>query len=254
MDLVRELASALRWVDHTDRIALGHFRVDVPTETKPDGTPVTEADRRIEQALRLAIEAEFPGDAVMGEEDGLTGSGPRRWIIDPIDGTKSYRRGIPAFATLLALERDGVLVLGIASAPALGARWWATRGGGAYRNGDPIRVSGVTDLSAADVASGGVGTLRERGYLDGFLALVARADRHRGFADFWGHMLVAQGSIEVMVDPVVSLWDVAACKAIVEEAGGRLTTVEGAERPAEVGSALSTNGALHDEVRALLLG
>lgn len=251
MGYERELAAALRWIDHTDAIALGHFRIGVPHERKDDGTPVTEADRRIEDALRRGIEGDFPADAIVGEEAGTSGDGARRWIIDPIDGTKSFRRGIPVFGTLLALEDDGALVLGIVSAPALGARWWATRGGGARRNGEPIRVSQVTDLSEADVSSGGIGSVRAHGYLEGFLALVERADRQRGYADFWGHMLVAQGSIEVMVDPVVSPWDVAACKVIVEEAGGRTTSMAG-EDSIDAGSALSTNGALHDVALSLL--
>lgn len=248
-----ELATALSWADECDAIALEHFRIGVPAETKSDGTPVTAADRAIEQALRRAIEREFPTDAVLGEEEGAAGAGGRRWIIDPIDGTKNYLRGIPAFGTLIALEEDGRVALGVVSAPALGARWWASAGGGAFRDGKRIRVSEVDDLERAEIASGGIDSFRRHGFLDGFLALAARVARQRGFGDFWGHMLVAQGSIEVMLEPAVAAWDVAALKPIVQEAGGRLTTVEGESR-VNGGSAVSTNGILHDQVLALLAG
>lgn len=250
----RELGAVLRWLDETDAIAMAHWRVGVASERKGDGTPVTEADRGIEAALRGSIEREFGGDAVLGEEQGETRSGAaRRWIVDPIDATKNFRRGIPVFGTLVALEAGGALVLGAVSAPALGTRWWATRGGGAFRDGEPIRVSGVADLGAAQIASGGLETLREQGLLEGFLSLCGRADSHRAFGDFWGHMLVAQGSIEAMVDPLVAPWDVAAPALIVAEAGGRTTSARG-EAGIEGGSAVSTNGRLHEAVLEALGG
>jgi histidinol-phosphatase len=249
----RELQAALGWADECDAIALEHFRVGVPAETKDDGTPVTVADTAIERTLRTAIERDFPKDSVLGEEEGATGSGGRRWIIDPIDGTKNYLRGIPAFGTLIALEDDDRVALGVVSAPALGARWWASAGGGAFRDGKRIRVSEVDDLERAEIASGGIDSFRRHGFLDGFLALAARVARQRGFGDFWGHMLVAQGSIEAMLEPAVAAWDVAALVPVVEEAGGRLTTVEGEAR-VDGGSALSTNGILHDQVLSLLAG
>jgi histidinol-phosphatase len=251
MGYERELDAVQRWVDEADRVALDHFRVGVPVELKDDATPVTEADRAIEDALRRAIEAEFPGDAILGEEQGASGSGGRRWIVDPIDGTKNYVRGIPVFATLIALEDDGALALGMVSAPALQARWWATRGGGAFGNGECIRVSEVADVADADVISGGVnwGSARDT---QGLLALCARARRQRGFGDFWGHMLVAQGSAEIMVELApLEAWDLAAPRAIVEEAGGRVTGLDG-KSEALSGACISTNGFVHDQVAALL--
>jgi histidinol-phosphatase len=248
----KELAAAHRWLDDADRTALTHFRAGVSVEAKPDGTPVTEADRAIEAALRRAIEREFRGDAVVGEEEGSTGSGNRRWVIDPIDATKNFVRGIPIFATLLGLEVDGHMVLGLASAPVLRTRWWATAGGGAFREGDPIHVSSIGDLAAATIASGGLDSIAKHAGADGFASLATKAARQRGFGDFWGHMLVAQGSVDAMVDPVVAFHDVAPLQPIVTEAGGRMTTLGGAATPG--GSCVSTNGALHDEVLAILAG
>jgi histidinol-phosphatase len=251
MPYERELDAVQRWLDDTDRIALRDFTVGGAFELKADGTPVTAADREIEQALRGEVERRFPGDAVLGEEQGASGVAARRWIVDPIDGTKNYRRGIPIFATLLALEHNGDLVLGVASAPALGARWWAVKGSGAFRNGEPIRVSTLKELSEAEVASGSLSSIKRAGKLEGFLRLTERAARQRGFGDFWGHMLVAQGSVDVMVEPEVSVWDLAAPKAILEEAGGRMTSLDGEDR-IDAGHCLSTNGVLHDEVLGVL--
>ncbi|MBI4729101.1 MAG: histidinol phosphatase [Acidobacteria bacterium] len=248
----RELAAVQRWLDECGPVALTRFRVGVPSETKTDGSPVTEADRAIEEALRTSIGRDFPRDEVLGEETGTSGSGARRWILDPIDGTRNYRRGVPIFASMIALEDDGRLALGAVDAPALGLRWWATHGGGAFRGGEPIRVSGVSDLAAAEIASGGIEAVRAAGLLDGLLALAARAERHRGWGDFWGHMLVAQGSVDLMLDPLgLGIWDVAAPKLIVEEAGGRATGVAGEDR-LDAGSLLTTNGLLHESVLTLL--
>lgn len=246
-----ELAAVLGWLDATDPVAMTHFRSGAPPEIKADGTPVTVADRTIEEMIRRAIESGFPGDAILGEEQGAIGEAARRWIIDPIDGTKNYARGVPVFATLVALEVDGVPAVGAASAPALGTRWWAVRGGGAFRNGERIRVSSVDDLAEAHVCSGDV--VRYAGdRLEPWLALCRRAARSRGFGDFWGHLLVAEGALEVMVEfPGLSPWDLAAPKIIVEEAGGRLTSLAGEDR-IDAGDALTTNGLLHDEVLGVL--
>ena len=254
MSYERELAAVQRWVEETDRIAMSHFSVSVATVTKDDGTPVTAADRAIETFLRAEIEREFPGDAILGEEFGETAAGARRWIIDPIDGTKNFARGVPVFATLIALQDDGgaVLALGMVSAPALGARWWATDGDGAFHNGSTIRVSAAARLEDADVVTGGVDWAFRTGYGERFEALLRRARRQRGFGDFWGPMLVAQGSVDVMIEFAdLKLWDMAACNKIVVEAGGRATTIEGLHKvgPSPV---VTTNGLLHDEVlRAL---
>ncbi|MFN2615315.1 MAG: inositol monophosphatase [Actinomycetota bacterium] len=249
MAFERELTSVHEWLDATDRIALQHFAVNVPTEIKADGTPVTAADQAIERALRNAIASAFPSDAIVGEEFGSS-SGARRWIIDPIDGTKSYARGVPVFATLIALEIDGSLVLGCVSAPALGARWWATTGGGAFCNGRAIVVSSVSRIDEAHLCTGGVDWAR--GGLDGLVASVARV---RGFGDFWGHMLVAQGSMDVMVEfAPLEVWDVAAPRAIVLEAGGAVSSHAGDARAVE-GPIVTTNGLLHEDVlRALGTG
>lgn len=229
-----------------------HFALSVATEQKADGTPVTIADRAIEALLRERIEREFPGDAIVGEEQGSTGSSTRRWIIDPIDGTKNYARGIPVFATLIALEQDGELVLGMVSAPALGTRWWATRGEGAFCNGAPIRVSTNSSLAAADLCTGGTDWALQTDQAHALLAVEAKVRRVRGFGDFWGHMLVAQGSMEIMIEfAPLAEWDIAAPRAIVEIAGGRVTSRDGAPAP-RGGDVVATNGALHDEVLALL--
>jgi len=252
MSYDQELATAQGWLDATDKIALEHFRVDVPYKNKDDGTPVTDADLAIENVLRKAIEETFPNDSVVGEEGGTTENpkSNRRWIIDPIDGTKNFRRGIPIFATLIALEEDGKIVAGVASAPALDTRWYARKGGGAFRNGTKISASKVKDLSVAEICSGGMGTMAEEGLDQKFEELSKKAARHRAFGDFWGHVLVAQGSMDVMVDPVVNVWDLAALKIIVEEAGGKMSSLTGEDR-VDAGNALTTNGNLHDEVLAV---
>ena len=249
----QELAAMQGWLDATDKIALEHFRVDVPYKNKDDGTPVTEADLAIENVLRKAVEETYPSDCVVGEEGGTGGDpkAPRRWIIDPIDGTKNFRRGVPIFATLIALEEDGKIIAGVASAPALNTRWFARKGGGAFRDGEKISVSKVKEIALAEICSGGVGTMADVGLDERFTQLCKKAARHRGFGDFWGHVLVAQGSMDVMLDPVVNVWDLAPLKIIVEEAGGTMTSVSGEDR-IDAGSALTTNASLHNEVLAAL--
>jgi histidinol-phosphatase len=226
---------------------------DLVIETKPDLTPVTEADRAAEQLIRDALARARPADAVFGEEMGQAAAGgARRWIVDPIDGTKGYARGLPVWATLLALEVDGELVLGVVSAPALGTRWWACRGSGAFRNGELVRVSDVARVEDAQLSSSDVAEFYRAGIGDEFVALTRRCWRTRAFGDFWSHVLVADGSVDVAVEVGgLALWDVAALVPIVEEAGGRLTDVTGAAR-ADGGSAVTTNGHLHDIVLAAL--
>jgi histidinol-phosphatase len=251
----RDLAFAMELADLADSISLPRFRSpDLRVETKADLTPVTEADRAVEEALRARIEAERPGEVVVGEEFGGEETGTAgRWIIDPIDGTKNYFRGIPVWATLLALERDGAVVLGLASAPALGRRWWAVRGQGAFADGRPIRVSSVDRLDRAQLCFGGLRTWRKYGLLDRFLDLAARCYRVRGFGDFWMHMLVAEGAADAAVEMEVSVWDLAPVQLIVEEAGGRFSDFQGRPTPSG-GTAISTNGILHEEVLAILTG
>jgi len=218
-------------------------------ETKPDLTPVSEADRAVETALRERLARERAADAILGEEYGVTGDGERRWIMDPIDGTKSYVRGVPAWATLLALEIAGEVVVGVVSAPALGRRWWAARGGGAFANGEPIRVSEVQSLDDAHVCAPNEREFDRAGLGAPYRAIAERCWRPAGFADFWGHALVAEGSVDVMLEPILALWDVAALRPIVEEAGGRLSDLTG-DGWADGGPCITTNGALHDQVLA----
>jgi histidinol-phosphatase len=231
---------------------------DLHVETKPDLTPVSEADRAVETALRERLAADRSDDGVLGEEMGEIGTGsPRRWIVDPIDGTMSYVRGVPAWATLLALEADGVLVLGVVSAPALNRRWWGAKGLGAFADGDPIRVSEVHALEDAHVIAPNEryfesgNRARAPGLADGWRAIARKAWRPVGFADFWGHMLVAEGAADVMVEPILNIWDVAALRPIVEEAGGMLSDLSGSGW-ADDAPCVTTNGVLHDEVLAML--
>jgi histidinol-phosphatase len=259
-----DLELALSLADVADRITLARFRADdLVVETKPDLTPVSEADHAVEQALRERLADLRPDDRVLGEEFGEefggdeARTGSRRWIVDPIDGTKSYVRGIPAWATLLALEEDGEVVAGVVSAPALGRRWWAARGQGAFGldglGAEPrrLRVSAVRELGDAHLCFGGLEEWREAGRLEALVELGARCWRTRGYGDFWSYMLVAEGALEIGLDPAVSLWDIAAPMIIVQEAGGRFTDL-GGTATAGGGSAVATNGLVHDAVRAIL--
>jgi histidinol-phosphatase len=240
--------------DLADAMTLARFRAtDLVVSTKPDLTPVTEADRDVERAIRRILSRSRPAHAVLGEELGDDGGGGAgwRWVLDPIDGTKNYVRGIPVWATCIGLQRDGEGMVGVVSAPALGRRWWAARGEGAFADGQPIRVSAVADLADAQLGYDSVPGFEAHGLGDGFLGLARRCWRTRGLGDFWSHVLVAEGAVEIAVEPEVSLWDVAAVQVIVEEAGGRFTDLTGVARP-DGGSAVSTNGLLHDEVLAAL--
>jgi histidinol-phosphatase len=235
-----DLALALELADLADSIALARFGApDLHVETKADETPVTEADRAVEEAIAARLRRERPDDGVLGEEFGVQEGGRRRWIVDPIDGTRNYARGIPVWASLIALEDDRELRLGVVSAPALGRRWWAERGLGAYAGERQLRVSSVDTIEDAVLCFA----------LDRPLPEIALRCRHaRGFGDFWAHMLVAEGSVDGAVDAVgVSVWDLAAVQVIVEEAGGRFTDAQGVARP-DGGTGISSNGLLHDEL------
>src|SRR6266542_3101080 len=191
------LQLALALADAAYESTLRHFRTSFAVRTKADRTPVTEVDEAVEQMIVDHLWQERPGDGILGEEFGARGGAVRRWIIDPIDATKNFIRGIPIFATLIALENE----LGVVSAPALGRRWWAARGDGAFCNGTPIQVSAVSDLGAAQFGYDDVGGFERHGLGAQFLALVRRCGRERGFGDFWTHMLVAEGAIEIAVEP-----------------------------------------------------
>jgi histidinol-phosphatase len=242
-----DLAFALELADAADALSLPRFRaLDLVVETKPDLTPVTEADRAVERELRRLVAERRPGEGFLGEEDGASGAEDRRWIVDPIDGTRNFSRGIPVWATLIALEADGRVEVGVVSAPALGRRWWAARGEGAWGSaGERLRASTVARLEDACVTVALQQPVPER-----FRA----AWQLRAFGDFWAHMLVAEGAVDVAVDAIgVTLWDLAAPQVIVEEAGGRFTDLEGRSR-ADGGSAVATNAVLHDAALAALRG
>jgi histidinol-phosphatase len=247
-----DLAFALQLADLADAITVERFQADdLVVETKPDLTPVTEADRAVERALRKRIGEERPGHGVVGEEFGADQAGGVRWILDPIDGTKNYLRGIPVWATLIALEREGRVEVGVVSAPALHRRWWAARGHGAFADGRPIHVSRIAELSDAVLSHASFTSWEEHGLGEQFLTLVRSCWRTRGFGDFWSHMLVAEGVVDLAVEPEVALWDLAALQVIVEEAGGRFTDLGGTPTPAG-GSVVTTNGRLHDQVLTTL--
>jgi histidinol-phosphatase len=253
LQLADDLQLALELAGAADAISMARFRhASLRVDTKPDMTLVTDADRAVESALRERIAAARPGDAVVGEEFGMSGDGgPRRWYLDPIDGTGNYARGVPVFATLVALVVDGAPAVGVCSAPALQARWWASRGGGAFERGRAIRVSAVAAISDAHLAYDDVRGFTAAGIGEPFLALAGECWRSRGFGDFWSHMLVAEGGVDVAVEPEVNAWDLAPLQVIVEEAGGRFTDLAGAAR-FDGGSAVSSNGLLHDVVLAAL--
>jgi histidinol-phosphatase len=217
-------------------------------EWKSDHSPVTVADKNAERAVRATVAKYFPGDGFLGEEFGHEpGTTGYRWIIDPIDGTRNYVRGIPVWATLIALERDGVVEVGVASAPALGRRWWAARGEGAYAgDGERIHVSAIARIEDAAVSATSLGPLPA-----GWARLAGMAWNGRGFGDFWQHCLVAEGVVDVSIDADLQLWDYAAIQLIVEEAGGRCSTA-GGDPPAPGESFLAANPTLHAAVLALL--
>jgi histidinol-phosphatase len=261
-----DLTLALRLADAADDLTMQRFgAADLKVDTKPDLTPVSDADRAVEELLRSQVAQTFPEDAVLGEEfgtSGTSGTSERQWIIDPIDGTKNYVRGVPVWATLIALTiHDAVsnelrVAVGVVSAPAIGRRWWAARGTGAWLRdlttdpaGRRIGVSGVSDLKDASVSysdwddpAWDLDGRRER-----FDAMLRNTWRSRAFGDFWSHMMVAEGSVDVAVEPQLSTWDMAALIPIVEEAGGTVTALDG-QSPLVGGNALTTNGLLHPQL------
>ncbi|UOE45520.1 inositol monophosphatase family protein [Agromyces larvae] len=265
-----DLALALELADLADAVSLDRFRaVDLEVRTKPDRTPVTEADLAVERAIRDRLAAVRPDDGVLGEEFGTEGGTTRQWIIDPIDGTANFLRGVPVWATLIALAVDGRPVVGVVAMPALGRRWWAAAGGGAWTVDAPgttpptgladasgnaprrIAVSSVAELADASLSFQSIAQWREAGYLDRLLSLSQLVWRDRAYGDAWSYMLLAEGLLEIVGEFDVKVYDLAAVVPIVEEAGGRFTSITGDAGPWH-GSSLATNGALHDAVlRAL---
>jgi histidinol-phosphatase len=254
------LALAHAACDEADAIARSAFRRDLEISTKPDRTFVTQADTAIERAIRARILAAHPDHGLVGEEYGTeAGDAPTRWYIDPIDGTHNFIRGVPLFGTLLGVERDGELQAAVLSAPALHERWWARRGGGAWaRSADDveprrIRVSRVATLADAQLLYGSGHDIEASGRAPGFHDLLGDVWRERGFGDFWGYALLAEGAAEAMVEVDLSTWDAAAPMVLVEEAGGRATDL-GGRRAIDSGTFLVSNGLLHDEVLGRLRG
>lgn len=243
--------------DDADSLTMDRFKsLDLHVTRKPDLSPVTDADEAVESALRRTLGRARPRDAVIGEEQGSSGWGPRRWVIDPIDGTKNYVRGVPVWATLVALMVEDEVVVGCVSAPALGRRWWAAKGDGArtgrsLMNSQPCHVSDVSDLADASLSYSSLSGWDERERLDDLLNLGRRCWRTRAYGDFWSHMLVAEGAVDIAAEPDLQLYDMAALAVIVEEAGGQFGGLDGRRGP-HSGNALSTNGKLHDQALAFL--
>jgi histidinol-phosphatase len=253
----KDLELARRLADAADAITTDRFRaLDLTVERKPDRTPVTDADTAVEDAIRTLLTAERPGHAVAGEERGgtVTAQG-RSWVIDPIDGTKNFLRGVPVWATLIALVEDGTPVVGMISAPLLGRRWWASAGDGAWLADGAgerrISVSKVAAMADAYLSTTDINSWAEYHSREKYLALIDACWESRAFGDFWQHCLVAEGSLDIAAEAIVNPWDVAAAQVLVTEAGGRFSDLSG-KPDFNGGSALSTNGLLHDETLAIL--
>jgi len=247
----RALAAAVDAARAAGEIALQYYRGGFEVALKADDTPVTQADREAEQAIVEVLQGAFPDLGVLGEESGSRGAQDRRWIIDPIDGTKNFIRAIPIWATLIALEERGEITVGVIHNPVTGDLYTARRGGGASLNGEPLRVSAIDDLACACLCHAGLALVRRTPAWDGFVRLVDATDRQRGFGDYMGYGLVAEGKVEIYAEVDLKPWDLAACKLLVEEAGGRFTDWEG-RSTIYTGTALATNGRLHDAALAYL--
>jgi histidinol-phosphatase len=251
-----DLTMALALADRADALTSARFgALDLRVDTKPDLTPVTDADRAVETELREVLGRERPDDSVVGEEfGGTTTFSGRQWIIDPIDGTKNFVRGVPVWASLIALLEDGVPSVGVVSAPALHRRWWAARGQGAFAAVDggaarPLSVSSVAQLDSASLSFSSLSGWAQRGLRDRFIELTDAVWRVRAYGDFLSYCLVAEGAVDIAAEPEVSVWDLAALDILVREAGGTFTGLDGAAGPHR-GSALATNGLLHQRVLA----
>ena len=243
--------------DNADAITVGRFKAqDLTVTSKPDLTEVTDADIAVEDAIRATLKRARPRDAVHGEEREDTGWGPRRWVIDPIDGTRNFVRGVPVWATLIALMEGNRVVVGLVSAPALQRRWWASEGGGAYTgkslmNASRLQVSAVDAVADASLSYSSIHGWVDSGRGQGFVDLMRECWRTRAYGDFWSYMLVAEGAVDIATEPDLALHDMAALDVIVREAGGRFTNIAGVDGVAGPG-ALATNGRLHEEVAGAL--
>jgi histidinol-phosphatase len=256
-DYTDDLRLAHVLADDADSTSQSRFKaLDLHVMTKPDLSPVTDADSSVEEGIRRTLSRARPRDAVLGEETGSTGHSQRRWVVDPIDGTKNFVRGVPVWATLISLMVEDEVVVGVVSAPLLNRRWWAMKDGGAWTGKSLMRASAiqVSDVSRIEDASLSYSSLHgwdERGRLDDFLSLSRRCWRTRAYGDFWSYMLVAEGAVDIAAEPQLEVYDMAALDVIVREAGGVFTSLDGEPGPLG-GSALATNAKLHDQALAFL--
>lgn len=248
-----DLKIALDLADRADEITMARFQAsDLVVESKPDLTPVSDADRGVEDMIRTVLATRRPDDAIYGEERSSSGAGTRRWIIDPIDGTKNFVRNVPVWATLIALVDGSDVVVGVVSAPALGRRWWASQGGGAWEQfgsnaPNALHVSKVSALSEASLSYSSLTGWQQAGRIDEFIDLQAHVWCTRAYGDFFSYMLVATGAVDVAFEPELELYDMAALVPIVTEAGGRFTSLSGVAGPWGA-NALASNGVLHDQI------
>jgi histidinol-phosphatase len=247
----RRLEVAIAAARAAGEVALRYYRTNLTVERKEDRSPVTVADREAEQRAVAVLREAFPDFGILGEEYGEQGGGGTRWIIDPIDGTKSFIRGIPFFATLIALEEGGEVTTGVIYSPAMDDLLYAQRGQGAFDAGGRLRVSTIDSVARSMLVFGGISALRHGGYWDAYQRLVDGSARQRGYGDYFGHTFVARGQSEAMIEVDLKPWDLAALKIVIEEAGGRFTDFRG-NPTIYGGTALASNGLVHDELLALL--
>jgi histidinol-phosphatase len=256
-DYTDDLRLAHVLADDADSLTEARFKaLDLHVMSKPDLTPVTDADEAVEQSIRRTLSRVRSRDAVTGEEQGSTGHSQRRWIVDPIDGTKNFVRGVPVWATLISLAVDDEVVLGVVSAPLLQRRWWASKGNGAWTGRSLLKatrcqVSDVRRLEDASLSYASLHGWEERGRLDDFMSLMRRCWRTRAYGDFWSYMLLAEGAVDIAAEPELAVYDMAALDVIVREAGGRFTSLDGTDGPFG-GNALATNGHLHEAALSFL--
>ncbi|MDO5629716.1 MAG: histidinol-phosphatase [Mobilicoccus sp.] len=252
-DYTDDLRLAHVLADSVERVTMGRYQAeDLVVESKPDLTPVSDADRDAEELIRAQLKRARSRDAVIGEEGGTTGHGSRKWVVDPIDGTKNYVRGVPVWATLMALVEDDEVVVGLVSAPALNRRWWAAKGTGAWTGrslagAKRMKVSSVARVEDASLSYSELGEWKKHGLEERFTDLTSTVWRSRAYGDFWSYMLVAEGGVDIACEPELELYDMAALVPIVTEAGGRFTSLDGQDGPWG-GNAVATNGLVHDEV------
>jgi len=256
-DYTDDLRLAHVLADDADSISESRFKaLDLHVMSKPDLSPVTDADQAVEESIRRTLSRARSRDAITGEEQGSTGHSQRRWIIDPIDGTKNFVRGVPVWATLISLAVDDEVVLGVVSAPLLQRRWWASKGNGAWTGRSLLKstrcqVSDVRRLEDASLSYASLSGWDERGRLDDFLSLMRRCWRTRAYGDFWSYMLLAEGAVDLAAEPELQVYDMAALDIIVREAGGRFTSLDGTDGPFG-GNALASNGHLHEAALSFL--